>query len=189
MTFKQRLFSIFYPIVRRLANRKHAGEKPLVNSGRISPIVSFYSQTAVLPDGRLLDLASLQGKKVLVVNTASNCGYTPQYRELEKLFSERKKDLMILAFPSSDFKNQEPGSDEEIALFCERNYHISFPLFKKDSVLHPHFQKLLSWLSDKKLNGWNDQPPSWNFCKYLISQDGLLLGMYGPAVSPLDITI
>lgn len=189
MTFKQRLFNLFYPVVRHMANRKHAGKEPLINKMMTQGNASFYTQTAILPDGRPYEMQHLKGKKILIVNTASNCGYTPQYRELEKLHRDKQNKLVILAFPSSDFKNQEPGSDEEIASFCERNYGISFPLLKKDSVLNPAFQKLYVWLTDKSLNGWNEQAPTWNFCKYLVSEDGVLLAMYGPEISPRDMAI
>jgi len=123
----------------------------------------------------------------LLVNTASDCGYTDQYDELQKLYDEEKDRLVIIGFPSNDFKQQEKGTDEEIAAFCRINYGVRFPLVKKSSVLpgpeqHPVFQ----WLTDKSKNGWTSKKPSWNFSKYLVNEEGMLIGYFDPSVSPLN---
>jgi len=124
---------------------------------------------------------------VLIVNTASNCGYTNQYQELQKLYDQYKEKLIVLAFPSNDFKEQEKGNDEEIAAFCQVNFGVSFPLAKKTVVVKaPDQNKVYEWLTRKELNGWNDQQPTWNFSKYLIDEKGQLSHYFDPAVSPLS---
>lgn len=149
--------------------------------------LSFYSLSAELNTGEKLLFESLKGKKVLIVNTASNCGYTHQYAELRKLYQYSKEDMAIVAFPSNDFKEQEKGSDEEIARFCKLNYGIDFPLAKKSIVIKSVQQnKVFEWLTHKQLNGWNDQPPTWNFSKYLIDEQGNLTHYFDPAISPLS---
>ena len=168
-------------------SKKNTKEQILINEKQVAPPASFYSLAAVLTNGKELSFENLKGKKVLLVNTASDCGYTPQYTELQKLYQHSKEDLEIIAFPANDFKEQEKGSDTEIAAFCSRNYGVSFPIAKKAVVVkttaqHPVFQ----WLSDKKLNGWNDKEPSWNFSKFLVNEEGVLTHYFEPAVSPMS---
>jgi glutathione peroxidase len=122
----------------------------------------------------------------MVVNVASNCGYTAQYAELEALSRARTNDLVILGFPSNDFGGQEPGTDEEIAEFCKVNFWVHFPLFKKQPVKGRKRQPVYDWLADPSKNGWNYQEPGWNFCKYIISPEGTLNAYYSSAVSPLS---
>ena len=148
---------------------------------------SIYDLDVELINGKKLDLAGLKGKKILIVNTASLCGYTAQYDELQKLYQHSKEDLEIIAFPSNDFGEQEKGSDQEIADFCINSFSIRFPLARKTVVKkskdqHPVFQ----WLSEKRKNGWNDQEPVWNFSKYLVNEEGNLTHYFDPAVSPLS---
>lgn len=132
----------------------------------------------------------LKGKKVLIVNTASNCGYTHQYAELQELYRSHSDTLTIIGFPSNNFREQEKGSDEEIATFCQVNYGVTFPLAKKSDVLKGEGQnKVFEWLTNKQLNGWNEQEPSWNFSKYLINEQGLLTHYFDPAVSPLSTEV
>lgn len=158
-----------------------------MNKSNTPPPQSFYSLSATLNNGKEFRFDALRGKKVLLVNTASNCGYTPQYAELQKLYEEAKSGLEIIAFPANDFKEQEKGTDEEIAGFCSVNYGVSFPLVKKSVVVkaeaqHPVFQ----WLTSKEKNGWSDTPPSWNFAKFLVNEEGRLTNYFDPAVSPLS---
>ena len=150
-------------------------------------MVSFYDLQVQLNSGENLDFKTLKGKKVLLVNTASNCGYTNQYAELQQLYEAQKTQLEVIGFPANDFKEQEKGSDEEIARFCQVNFGISFPLAKKTSVVksagqHPVFQ----WLSQKSKNGWNEKEPVWNFSKYLVNESGVLTHFFDPSVSPLS---
>jgi glutathione peroxidase len=141
-------------------------------------------------DGKELNLSDFKGKKVLVVNVASQCGYTPQYKQLQELY-ERKKDkgFEIIAFPSNDFGGQEPGTNQEIKNFCERNYGVTFTVCEKIAVIGQNQHPLYKWLTTKQENGWNDQAPTWNFCKYLIDENGNLVKYYSSAVSPLDDVI
>jgi glutathione peroxidase len=164
--------------------------KLLQNEELVAPPVSFYSLSVTLNNGKVLSFEKLKGKKVLLVNTASDCGYTHQYAELQKLYQHAKEDVEIIAFPANDFKAQEKGSDEEIAKFCAVNYNIRFPIVKKavvikDSNQHPVYQ----WLTNKGLNGWNDKAPSWNFAKYLVNEDGILTHYFEPSVSPVSAEV
>jgi glutathione peroxidase len=153
----------------------------------VIPPIPFYDLSVILNNGSELPLKKLNGKKVLIVNTASNCGYTNQYAELQRLYQNQKEKLVILAFPSNDFKQQEKGSDDEIATFCRFNYGVSFPLAKKSVVVRSTEQnKVFEWLTNKELNGWNQQQPSWNFSKYLVNEKGYLTHYFDPAVSPLS---
>ncbi len=141
-------------------------------------------------DSSAINFSSYKGKKLLLVNVASKCGYTRQYADLEVLYKRYKhKGFEILAFPANNFGKQEPGTNNEIASFCENNYGITFQLFQKISVVEADRHPLYEWLSDKSRNGWNDQKPSWNFCKYLIDEEGKLIKFYPSRTSPLDDAI
>ena len=137
-------------------------------------------------DGTEYDYAQLKGKKVLIVNTASECGYTPQYEDLEKLHQAYKDKLIILGFPANNFGGQEPGTNEEIKEFCKSKYSVTFPLFEKISVLGDDMAPIYKWLTSKDLNGWNDQQPKWNFNKYLLDEEGNLVKYYSSAVKPMS---
>jgi glutathione peroxidase len=137
-------------------------------------------------DGNQVDLSKYKGKKVLVVNVASKCGYTPQYTELQELHEKHGDKIAILGFPANNFGGQEPGTEEDIKAFCEENFGVTFPMFEKVSVKGVDKHPLYRWLSDKDMNGWNDQEPTWNFCKYLIDEDGKLVEFFPSKVSPMD---
>ncbi len=127
---------------------------------------------------------------MLLINTASDCGYTGQYKELEKLYQQYKQRLMIIGFPANDFKEQEKGSDEEIAEFCRINYSVTFPLMKKSTVVKsPEQNPVFQWLTDKNKNGWNNQPPTWNFSKYLVNEEGILTSYFDPSISPVSYLV
>ena len=130
-------------------------------------------------------LAQLQGKKVLVVNTASKCGFTPQYAGLERLYRKYGgDDFVILGFPSNDFLRQEPGSNEEISTFCSVNYGVSFPMMAKISVKGKQKHPLYQWLTKASENGLEDSKVSWNFQKYMIDENGKLVGHFSPKKKP-----
>ncbi len=137
-------------------------------------------------DGVEISLSKYAGKKMLIVNVASECGYTPQYADLEKLSETYKNNLVVLGFPSNQFGSQEPGSNEEIKSFCKKNYAITFPVFEKSEVKGEGKSPLYQWLTDKSKNGWNEQEPKWNFNKYLVSEKGELIGWYPSKVKPFD---
>ena len=150
-------------------------------------MVSSEQLEVQLSSGKALSLASLRGRKVLLVNTASECGYTGQFAELQRLHEEMGEKLQIIGFPSNDFKEQEKGDDASISAFCQINFGVTFPLAKKSVVLRTAFQNpVFTWLTDPSRNGWNDQEPDWNFSKYLLNEQGELLAYFGPAVSPED---
>jgi glutathione peroxidase len=123
----------------------------------------------------------------LLVNTASNCGYTNQYNDLQKLYLQFNNQLEIIAFPANDFNEQEKGSDSDIARFCKVNFGVTFPLAKKTVVVKSSNQNnIFRWLTSKARNGWNDKAPSWNFSKYLIDEQGTLTHYFDPSISPLS---
>ncbi len=148
----------------------------------------FYDLSVQLQDGTPLPLSSLRGKTVLVVNVASQCGFTPQYKGLQQLF-ERYRDsgLVILGVPCNQFGSQEPGSDEQIHQFCELNYGITFPLTRKAQVNGDKTHPLFAWLKKEKPGLLGIQSIKWNFTKFLISRDGKVLQRYAPTVKPEDI--
>jgi glutathione peroxidase len=146
---------------------------------------SFYDFTVKDIDGNTFSLSALKGKKVLVVNTASKCGFTPQYADLEKLYKEyENKKFVIIGFPANNFMGQEPGTNEEIKNFCTANYGVSFPMMSKISVKGNDMDPLYKWLTSKKLNGVMDSDVSWNFQKYMIDETGKLAGMVPPKEKP-----
>lgn len=132
-------------------------------------------------DGKSVDFSSFKGKNILIVNTASKCGYTYQYKDLEKLHEQYGDRVTVLGFPANNFLWQEPGSNEEIAKFCEMNYGVSFPLFEKISVIGSDKHPLYQWLEAK-----SGEIPTWNFCKYLVDREGNVVGFFPAKVSPLD---
>ncbi len=130
-------------------------------------------------------LSTLKGNKVLVVNTASKCGFTPQYKDLEKLYKEYKdKGLVIIGFPANNFLKQEPGTNEEIITFCEANYGVTFPMMSKISVKGDDIHPLYRWLTSKEQNGVMDSEVGWNFQKYLIDENGNLVNVVKPKENP-----
>lgn len=159
---------------------KSAPSQPVI------PYSSIYNFKMRAIDGREIDFSSFKGKKLLIVNTASECGYTPQYAELQALHEQYGNKVTLLGFPANNFGGQEPGTNEQIGVFCERNYGVSFQLFEKIDVTGAHQHPLYRWLSHSQLNGWNDSSPNWNFCKYLVSEKGELMKFYPSAISPLD---
>jgi len=136
---------------------------------------SFYDFKVTDIDGKEFSFEQLKGKKVMVVNVASKCGYTPQYEGLEELYLQYKdKDFVIIGFPANNFGKQEPGTDAEIKEFCTLNYGVTFPMMSKISVVGSDMDPLYKWLTTKDLNGVSSSEVKWNFQKYLISEDGKL---------------
>lgn len=140
--------------------------------------------------GNDFDLASLKGKKVMIVNTASECGLTPQYEQLQELYTEFKdNNFIIIGFPANNFGAQEPGSNEQIATFCTKNYGVTFPMMEKISVKGDDTHPLYQFLTHKDKNGLEDNEVKWNFQKYLINEDGTLAKVIGPETLPIDETV
>jgi glutathione peroxidase len=144
----------------------------------------FYDFKVKTLEGNDFDLSSLKGKKVMVVNTASKCGNTPQYKDLEEVYQNYGDVLVIIGFPANNFGSQEPGSAEEIRKFCTESYHITFPLMQKISVKGNDMDPLYKWLTRKEENGVMDSEVTWNFQKYLIDENGKLVDVVNPKEKP-----
>jgi glutathione peroxidase len=187
MSYRQSVLKTIYPLIMlpgKLFGSKNAIQK---NTANVIPTVDFYSLKVELNNGTVLDLNQFKGKKIILVNTASDCGYTGQYEELEKLYQKNKDKLVIIGFPANDFKEQEKKDDAAIAEFCKINYGVTFYLAKKSQVIKGDGQNpIFNWLSNKEKNGWCSQEPKWNFCKYLVDGNGMLTNFFAQTVSPLD---
>ncbi len=188
MTLKQIIMKKAYPLIMRLS-RKSKG-KVLRNGRQARPNASFYDLKTTSNALKEVDLSAYKGKKVLVVNTASHCGFTNQYDDLQHLQDAYKDKLVILGFPANDFNAQEPEDDAAIAQFCKVNFGVTFPLMQKSQVIAGTEQNpVFKWLTNDKQNGWNNQAPEWNFSKYLVNENGVLTHYFGPAVSPMDTAV
>ncbi|MFN6945675.1 MAG: glutathione peroxidase [Cytophagaceae bacterium] len=150
------------------------------------PEKSIYELTVKSLDGELVSLADFKGKKVVFVNTASKCGFTPQYKRLQEFHEQFKEKVVVIGIPSNDFGEQEPGANEDIKEFCRLNYGVSFLMLEKAVVKGSDKSPLYHWLTDSSLNGWNDQEPKWNFCKYIINEEGVLTHFFGSAIDPFS---
>lgn len=187
MTYRQKVLKAVYPAFMWITKLTGTNTKKMKNESAKSPVVSFYDLSATQIDGKELKFADFKGKKLLLVNTASDCGYTNQYADLQKLYDQFKNKLLVIGFPANDFKEQEKGSDEEIAQFCQKNYGVTFPVMKKSVVIKSAQQNpVYQWLTDSSKNGWCNQQPSWNFSKYLVDENGVLTNYFDPSVSPLS---
>ena len=145
---------------------------------------SIHNFTVKSIDGKTLNLASFKGKKILIVNTASKCGYTPQYEGLEKVYEQYKDKLVILGFPCNQFGGQEPGTNEEIVAFCKKNYGVSFPLADKIDVKGDNIAPIYQWLTMKSKNGILDASIGWNFNKFLIDENGKMIAYFPSNIKP-----
>lgn len=150
-------------------------------------MTTFHSFKVQKIDNKEFDLSELKGKKVMVVNTASECGLTPQYAQLEELYETYKgKNFIIIGFPANNFGSQEPGSNEEIATFCSKNYGVTFPMMAKISVNGDDMHPVYKWLTKKSQNGVLDSEVKWNFQKYLIDEKGNLIKKIAPTENPIS---
>lgn len=186
MTARQSILKRLYPVltgITRLTGSKNASYR---TDRPVEPPSPFHALQATLITGETLPLDSLKGRMVLLVNTASDCGYTAQYEGLQQLQDRYRERLVVVGFPANDFKQQEKGDNAQIAEFCKRNYGVKFPIMEKSSVVKgPGQHPVFAWLSDSRLNGWNDRQPVWNFTKYLVDEEGRLVGVFEPSVDPL----
>ena len=147
----------------------------------------IYDYSINLISGNTIDLKSYEGKKIILVNVASKCGYTPQYDGLQKLYEKYNEELEVVGVPANDFLWQEPGKNKDIQTFCKVNYGVTFPIVEKSIVKKTKGQHpLFTWLTHKDLNGWNDTAPGWNFYKYLIDENGSLISVLPSKVKPFD---
>jgi|SRR6476620_7637157 len=184
MALLKNLIKDLYNLRMKISDKTGIGISITSNKNASISQDNFYGLTAFDIKGNPVNFEIFRNKKVLIVNLASQCGFTPQYNELEDLHRRYKDKIQVLGFPSNDFGGQEPGADEEIADFCRLNFGVSFPLFHKDHVSGVNKQQVYQWLTDPSKNGWNNKEPSWNFCKYLVNEQGQLVNIYSSSVSP-----
>ena len=157
----------------------------LLTAASFSQEKSIYDFKVVDINGEEFDFSTLEGKKILIVNTASKCGLTPQYEQLQAVYDEYGgEDFVIIGFPANNFMKQEPGEDDEIATFCKKNYGVTFPMMSKISVKGDDMHPLYKFLTQKALNGLSDNEVQWNFQKYLINEKGELEEVISPRVKP-----
>jgi len=164
------------------SNTKTTMQKTIINN----PGKSIYDFKVEALDGSTIDFSAYIGKKILIVNTASKCGYTPQYKELEDLYEKYKNKLVIVGFPANNFGAQEPGTNTEIKEFCQKNYGVSFPMAAKVSVKGDDTAPIYQWLCNKNQNGVLDAEIKWNFGKFLLDEKGKLLNYFPSKVTPLS---
>jgi len=168
-------------LIKHLFSDKQAGYAAPAGA---APTQTLFDFTVKSIDGKTIPLKGFQGKKVVILNTASKCGYTPQYADWEKFYKEHGGKVVVLGFPANNFAGQEPGQNGDIATFCQKNYGVTFPMFEKIDVVGANQHPLYRWLSSKDLNGWNDKAPSWNFCKYVVDENGKLTHFFASGVKP-----
>ena len=186
MSYRQSILKSIYPMI-MWSTHSNGKKQSLENKNGATPSMSFYDLTMTAIDGTPFNFSNVKGKKILIVNTASDCGYTGQYEALEQLQQKYKDQLVVIGFPANDFKGQEKSDNQNIAAFCKKNYGVSFPLMEKSIVIKKNQQNLVhKWLSDSSLNGWCSQEPAWNFCKYLINEQGVLVNYFPMTIDPLD---
>lgn len=145
---------------------------------------SLYNFTVNDLEGNPVKLSDYKGKPVVIINVASKCGFTPQYADWQKFHEQYGSKVTVLGFPANNFMSQEPGSNEEIAEFCQKNYGVTFKMFSKLDVKGDDKAPLYKWLSEKELNGWNDKEPTWNFCKYVVDKNGNLTHFFESKITP-----
>ena len=148
--------------------------------------VSIYEFKLLALDGSKIDFSTYKGKKIIIMNVASKCGFTPQYADWEQFYESHKATVAVLGFPANDFLMQEPGSNSSIGEFCQKNYGVTFQMFEKLHVKGSEQAALYRWLSSENENGWNQKTPSWNFCKYLIDENGQLQAFFPSSIKPTD---
>lgn len=184
----KKFFSMLISLIALVScSSQSARQRPVSNDTTVPPTKSLFDfKMPDLETGELVDLSSYKGKKVVLLNVASKCGYTPQYADWEAFYKANSDKVVVLGFPANNFMGQEPGSNEEIATFCSKNYGVTFPMFQKVSVKGDDMHPLYQWLSKKDQNGWNDQAPSWNFCKYVVDENGQLVAFFPSGVKPND---
>ncbi|HEU0136981.1 MAG TPA: glutathione peroxidase [Flavobacterium sp.] len=176
--------SSFFISCQNTAKTTAVASKPINQKMEKENIYQFHVMDL---SGNKFDFANLKGKKIMIVNTASKCGLTPQYKDLEAIYKEyQAKGFVVVGFPANDFASQEPGTNEEIGAFCEKNYGVTFPMMEKISVKGEAMHPLYQFLTQKSRNGVADSEVEWNFQKYLINERGELDKVISPKTSPTD---
>ena len=169
------------------ASCAQAQKNPTMSTNETSlNAASVHSFSVRALDGSTINFADFKGKKILVVNTASECGYTPQYKELQALYEQYKTKLVIVGFPTNNFGGQEPGSNTEIKTFCEKNYGVTFPMADKISVKGNDIAPIYKWLTSKAENGVLDAEIKWNFNKFLLDENGHIIAKFDSGTTPMS---
>lgn len=150
------------------------------------PNMSIYNFSIQSTEGETINIKDYKGKKILFVNVASKCGYTKQYKDLQALYEKYQDKLVIIGFPCNQFGGQEPGTEEEIQAFCEKNFGVTFPLTEKINVKGGDKHEIYQWLTEKEKNGVKDTSIKWNFFKFLVDEEGKLIESYGSRTNPMD---
>ena len=150
---------------------------------------TIYDYKVEALDGSEINFADFKGKKILIVNTASECGFTPQYADLEKLSADYKDKVVVIGFPTNNFGGQEPGSNQEIATFCQKNYGVTFPMAAKVSVKGEDIAPIFKYLTEKELNGVKNSTILWNFTKFLVDENGKLIDSFVSTTKPTSESI
>ena len=161
----------------------------LITSLNVQPSTIYDYQIRALNSEKTIDFNDFKGKKILIVNVASKCGFTYQYEGLEELYQTYKDRLIVIGFPCNQFLGQEPGNEEKIASFCSTTYGVSFPMTEKVKVKGSEANEIYEWLTKKELNGKDDYKISWNFNKFLLDEEGQILEHFGSKVKPMDEAI
>jgi glutathione peroxidase len=177
------MIRIFLAVVILVASSFTTNNQP-INSVAAQPTIYQFKIEGL--DGGTIDFASFKGKKILIVNTASKCGYTPQYEELQALYEKYKDQLVVVGFPANNFMGQEPGTNAEIKEFCKSKFNITFPMATKISVKGDDMHPIYQWLTSKEKNGVLDADVKWNFNKFLIGADGVMIAYFGSKVKPMS---
>lgn len=186
MTISQQFKKATYPLLKAAGRLFGLNGKRYLNRKSSTPVQSIYTINAHTNQGKPVSLENYRGRYLVLANTASQCGYTAQYAELQQLQDKYPGKLTVLAFPANNFGEQEPFGDGDIENFCAINFGVKFPVMMKSDVVGEGKNPVFKWLTDPAQNGWNSREPSWNFCKYVVGPDGKLLGFFESAVSPLD---
>lgn len=168
------------------AHTSHPTEPVPIAQVSTQNVKNIYDFKVEALEGGTIDFSSFKGKKILIVNTASACGYTPQYKELQQLYDKYKEKLVIVGFPANNFGGQEPGSNIDIKAFCEKNYGVSFPMAAKISVKGEDMAPIYKWLTSKAANGVLDADIRWNFNKFLIDENGKMVAYFPSKVTPMS---
>ncbi len=175
---------LFILVLSAIAFLQSCAQKKKDNPLKNSAMKTIYDFKVESIDGGTIDFADFKGKKILIVNTASECGFTPQYADLESLSKKYPNSLVVVGFPANNFGGQEPGSNAEIGAFCQKNYGVTFPLAAKVSVKGDDTAPIFQYLTDKDLNGVKNTPILWNFTKFLIDENGKLIDSFISTTKP-----
>lgn len=191
---KQTIIAISFIMLLAAGCKKEKAENlesaPLMTENKAQDSENIYQYKVTDLYGEAFDFSKLKGKKVMVVNTASECGLTPQYEDLQKLYDTYKdKNFVIVGFPANNFGGQEPGSDAQIASFCKENYGVTFPMMSKISVKGSDMHEVYHFLTEKDKNGLQDSEVAWNFQKYLLDEQGELVMVVSPKTLPTDPSV